>query len=750
MFSQVEVEKIALLIHSSKSPVDQLILELGGKGFCVKDLAEILLEMKMEKTLFELVEYIPIKIVKQPASYIEVGENKTIKLSVEAFGLPFPRYQWFKGDDEVPGAMEATLQIDDIRDEDEGIYCCRLHNSRDPALVKFTTESEVKVHLKHNLKLTNSDEDDLGKGGSVCLHHHIINHPRSMSVLLGSSFTLVCEVSGNQPVQYIWYHNQEFFTETSSPYLQVDNATEYHNGHFHCVVKSSFFEVKSKKATINVTVHRNSISKAISPEIITQPKSCIVAMGGVALFCCEAKGSRPINYQWFKDGEVLPGSITSEYKISNIMSVQQEGLYQCLVSNRYATKLSQGAFLKINTCLNEPVLSPDHTATDKVALLIGNYEYRCERRLNAPKADISNLSEIFSNLNFKVVSLLNLTLIEMKNAVDNFCELLGPGVYGVFYFCGHGFEENKSCYLVPEDAPTGYVTSHCLSVDYVQSKMQKQETEVSCLILDVCRTANKVTCPEVSVPDYISMEPSLNTVICYATSCGQLAFENANNGLLVLSLQKFLYTRISIEEVFAKVREDFGISSNIFPKGKIQNPEVKSNLKHPGRSFCDEIQYTGHTQAYTRRQLDWERCLLKPDDTEFVANPQELGIILQLNFQTEFSNVLTVFITVKNPGITQNCIAYIGKHPNTISLMGDPTEVTSDGTFRKTKNTLQDIQKIKDKLVITIYIKYSLDGKNYQSEDTLVVLDYPLVAKLQLWRDMKLPCRREPTEQEDN
>lgn len=126
-------------------------------------------------------------------------------------------------------------------------------------------------------------------------------------------------------------------------------------------------------------------------------------------------------------------------------------------------------------------------AADKVALLIGIDDYRNEQELKAPKFDVQLMAEIFRVLDFKVVSLLNLTKAEILSAVDVFCQLLGPKVYGVFYFCGHGFEEGGNCYLVPQDPPAGYVASDCVCAEMVQAKMQNTDAALNCLILDICR-----------------------------------------------------------------------------------------------------------------------------------------------------------------------------------------------------------------------------------------------------------------------
>ena len=124
---------------------------------------------------------------------------------------------------------------------------------------------------------------------------------------------------------------------------------------------------------------------------------------------------------------------------------------------------------------------------DKVALLIGNYEYKNESVLKAPKADVLIMSEIFRSLDFKVVSLLNLTKTEMLSAVDEFSQLLGKGVYGVFYFCGHGFEEDGRCYLVPPDAKSAYTIDDCVCAEKVLQRMQKPDPALMVLILDICR-----------------------------------------------------------------------------------------------------------------------------------------------------------------------------------------------------------------------------------------------------------------------
>lgn len=70
------------------------------------------------------------------------------------------------------------------------------------------------------------------------------------------------------------------------------------------------------------------------------------------------------------------------------------------------------------------------SATDKVALLVGNMHYLHHKDLRAPMVDVHALSALLRQLDFKVVSLLDLRRDEMQMAVDEFLLLLDKGVYG--------------------------------------------------------------------------------------------------------------------------------------------------------------------------------------------------------------------------------------------------------------------------------------------------------------------------------
>ena len=71
------------------------------------------------------------------------------------------------------------------------------------------------------------------------------------------------------------------------------------------------------------------------------------------------------------------------------------------------------------------------SAADKVILIIGISAYRSYGQpLPAVPNDLQETVKAFEKMAFKVISLLDLTLVEMNNAVDLFCDLISSDVYG--------------------------------------------------------------------------------------------------------------------------------------------------------------------------------------------------------------------------------------------------------------------------------------------------------------------------------
>ena len=73
--------------------------------------------------------------------------------------------------------------------------------------------------------------------------------------------------------------------------------------------------------------------------------------------------------------------------------------------------------------------------TAKYALLIGNSNYRNEsQRLPAVVNDLDRTRAVLESMDFKVLSFIDLTLVETERVVKLFCSFLIPDSYGTM--CG--------------------------------------------------------------------------------------------------------------------------------------------------------------------------------------------------------------------------------------------------------------------------------------------------------------------------
>lgn len=752
-FSAADVErKFGNHVYTG-SPSDKMLWELGSLGMTAAELVYILDKLKLEKVLIDIKKYEPIVIKRQPTDFKSVIEGEILELEVTAIGFPYPRYQWFKASgndwDMLDKERNNVLRIINVRISDAGVYCCRLHNGDINSQVVFSDNSTVDVELR---KVQNQWKDThVDQPSRYYLLPSFEVQPTNSTVKMGDGFRLDCTVLSKYPVIYDWYKNHDIIKRSDQSFYEVKCAYKEHTGTYDCRARNQFGEAMSD--IINVTVvcgDANDISEDVPVinavgsteiEIISNPKTVIIEFGGDCLFSCEARCSRPIVYQWLKDGVPMEGEIKPDLVLKKIQNYDHQGLYNCMMSipGTESIRLSFPASLSIKS--ND---KPEFNPSDKVALLIGNFDYRCESPLSAPKSDVYTMAEIFRSLDFKVVSLLNLTKTEMLSAVEEFVKLIGSEVYAVFYFCGHGFEEEAKCYLVPPDARHGYTMEDCVCAEDVLNQMQNyKEPALIVLILDICRIRNQSP-PQLRDQELMT-PPGLNnfrvrgnTVLYYATSKGMYAYEDMHNGILVKYLKKYLPKQMSVVDVFTSVQEDIGKESQYY---NIQIPEFKSNLLQPRRSLSDRISTKGHTQAYNKRTVLWNNAHEKPKSKEVEIPKLDAKVLLE--FQTEFSNMLTIFCTVTSMTgkSLKDHLGCIGQLPKTISIYGSVNQVHDDPP--KTKIVLQDLQKLTNPLEVQVFVvnlktKVKYDGPK-------LYLGKPLVGILDLWKP-----RRQPTECSDS
>ena len=65
----------------------------------------------------------------------------------------------------------------------------------------------------------------------------------------------------------------------------------------------------------------------------------------------------------------------------------------------------------------------------------------------APRSDGRAVANALQELGFEVMVFSNLTVTEMRLALDLFCELINEQTYALFYFNGHALGHGSDIYL---------------------------------------------------------------------------------------------------------------------------------------------------------------------------------------------------------------------------------------------------------------------------------------------------------------
>jgi hypothetical protein len=95
------------------------------------------------------------------------------------------------------------------------------------------------------------------------------------------------------------------------------------------------------------TVASLSALEDLTPGFVTWPQAQSVASGGTALLGATVRGLAPLQYQWYRDGAVLPGATASILEIPAV-TAEHVGDYRLMVSNAWGTNWSGTASLTVD------------------------------------------------------------------------------------------------------------------------------------------------------------------------------------------------------------------------------------------------------------------------------------------------------------------------------------------------------------------------------------------------------------------
>ncbi|XP_076853908.1 mucosa-associated lymphoid tissue lymphoma translocation protein 1 isoform X2 [Brachyhypopomus gauderio] len=576
----------------------------------------------------------------------------------------------------------------------------------------------------------------------------ILIQPQSGSVIAGHSIRLSCYAAGTSTVQYQWFKAKEEVPGGSSPDLVLSPVQLQDAGFYICRVNCGLASVQfSQWAQVDVLDVMPSYGMMSLPSegrlrVVIQPKAQSLLMGDGLYLECGAVGRPLPQYQWYRNGVPLKNANKRKFNILYSM-LEHQGRYRCEISCGTEKTWSSEVDVLVDDffVIGQSNSLEKPYATDKVALLIGNMSYQNHPQLKAPMVDVYDLTNLLRQLNFKVVSLLDLTESEMRNAVEEFLSLLHKGVYGLLYYAGHGYENFGNSFMVPVDAPNPYRSGNCLCVQSILKLMQEKETGLNVFLLDMCRKRNF---HDKDMPN-VMLKVTANIVFGYATCQDAEAFELSSSGFTNGVFIKFLKGRLLEDEkitvLLDRVAEDMGQFDPT--KGK-QALEIRSSLSER-RSLTDPILPGDCLDVSQAHSLLWAKAHELP---ESMTLNFECGVKIKMGFAAEFSNVLVIYTSiVKKPEEMSYCQAHLINLSDLDPKMMNKETPEETGSYLLSGSLpqhclytrLSSLQKLKEKLVFTVCLQAEFTSLEEQVQWTMEVdIGKPLIAKLDLHR----PTRR--------
>nr|XP_033323621.1 mucosa-associated lymphoid tissue lymphoma translocation protein 1-like [Megalopta genalis]XP_033323622.1 mucosa-associated lymphoid tissue lymphoma translocation protein 1-like [Megalopta genalis]XP_033323623.1 mucosa-associated lymphoid tissue lymphoma translocation protein 1-like [Megalopta genalis] len=467
----------------------------------------------------------------------------------------------------------------------------------------------------------------------------IITHPTEgigtdiLNISFGQHLRLICKAVGMPPPSYSWYHESRQLQRSTSQELDIIVDSVSQAGEYRCKVS----QIKHNGILVS-TLTSNAVRVQICSvpvKIEEQPHPILeVKEGEDFTIYCKAGGNPEPRYQWFQDNAKLESETTNVLHIKQFSS-KHEGKYYCHIYNDVSEIYTDRSL--VMTYL------PRLKTVAKRALIIANGDYYTQEPLSTPANDGAYIATLLKEIGFEVICLKDLTIAQMKNAIQLFSKLLVGGAYGLFYYAGHGFKMQES-YMLAVDAPEIYLRKNAICESELLASFLQNDPELLIVILDMCQVSpskefNSEIYNEVPiVTEYKSKKNLRNLLQAYSTSGHRPSYERLNSkyGLYMTHLGKYITKDIPITKLFEKVGKS--IDSCFQGMERNQIPMFASSITKPFR-LTDAV----HKNNRPPDISDFDKLTLLPTTTsEVTFQTANICIKVTVSFMEPYLNVIKI------------------------------------------------------------------------------------------------------------
>jgi uncharacterized protein len=129
------------------------------------------------------------------------------------------------------------------------------------------------------------------------------------------------------------------------------------------------------------------------------------------------------------------------------------------------------------------------SASDRIALVLGNSKYQSVPKLDNPSNDAADFAAKLREIGFDVIEQRDATRDGMANAVRAFADRIQSAKVALFFYAGHGLQMAGENYLLPVDAKVekeADVRFNAISLNDIQQEMEGPG-RANIIVLDACR-----------------------------------------------------------------------------------------------------------------------------------------------------------------------------------------------------------------------------------------------------------------------
>src|SRR3974390_2769506 len=156
--------------------------------------------------------------------------------------------------------------------------------------------------------------------------------------------------------------------------------------------------------------------------------------------------------------------------------------------------MKHGWLVKLaSVCLWAATFMSPASAEKRIALVIGNNDYRNVPKLQKAVNDARTMGDTLKQLGFNVMVAENLNRQQFSQTLLAFDNAVEAGDTAFFFFAGHGFEIAGQNYLLPTDVPAATEGQEELVRDAsvlpapIVPRLQNRKVRTSILVFDACR-----------------------------------------------------------------------------------------------------------------------------------------------------------------------------------------------------------------------------------------------------------------------